>query len=497
MLIRNGVPADDVETRQFMEEMKLFVGMDDGSKDIFCSHLSVREYEAGETVFEEGENSAYAIVVQKGEFVYELYERVSTIFKESDVFGIAGIFTEKRDRGRVWTSTGGTIICIDYELFQKPEILGAEIMLNLYIRFQEYFGNLYRSGGDVFNYIDTLLIQDGGCAPGKNSIIAFLTEFLEKSGRKVFTTAKGYRSLVNGTGDDFRCLIDDPKIFAALDNIPGVIDARPLRDARGADFRSERFPEFRDHKLQKQAGDNAVKRHINMIVGIGGNGTFGGLQNLCDYLPESVQVFFVPVTIDSDVLGTETIGQHTGVEVGAEKVRCYLADAKTHHRCYFVEMMGAMGGFHALHSCVGAGAHLAVLPGHKYNLHAINKALASMDHAVIVVAEGYKKEERKAAEYKGNAAEYFRDELLNTGLKTKMRIYCEPFSRDIRGATPNNLDITLAQRMARKVAEMAAEGKSHLMPAVVGMKTGEIPFSEIRTNNSVSEEYVKVANRLY
>ena len=75
-------------------------------------------------------------------------------------------------------------------------------------------------------------------------------------------------------------------------------------------------------------------------MAIGGNGTFAGIQSLARFLPSHVQVFFVPVTIDSDVGGTETIGQHTAVEFGAEKIRCYIADAATHERCYILEMMG-------------------------------------------------------------------------------------------------------------------------------------------------------------
>ena len=43
------------------------------------------------------------------------------------------------------------------------------------------------------------------------------------------------------------------------------------------------------------------------------------------------------------------------------KVRSFVADAHTHQRCYIVEMMGADGGFHALHSCIGGGAHYAAL----------------------------------------------------------------------------------------------------------------------------------------
>ena len=63
----------------------------------------------------------------------------------------------------------------------------------------------------------------------------------------------------------------------------------------------------------------------------------------------------------------------------------------------------------------------------------------------------YKKEERKKEGYKGNAAVYFLDELLAVGLQTRQKIVCEGFSRDIRGASPNNKDIMLAQQMAHRL----------------------------------------------
>jgi 6-phosphofructokinase len=202
------------------------------------------------------------------------------------------------------------------------------------------------------------------------------------------------------------------------------------------------------------------------------------------------------VTIDSDISGSECIGEYTGVEVGAEKIRCYMADARTHKRIYIIEMMGARGGFHALYSCLGAGAHLAVLPSSDYPLTALCESLEKREDAVIVVAEGYKSEMRKKQKYIGNAAEFFRDELINTGLKTNQRIVCEGYSRDIRGAAPNNLDIMLAQRMARKLAQLIAAGKSRQMPAVRSDKEYAIPFDKITTDNSVMSELASLANRL-
>jgi len=235
---------------------------------------------------------------------------------------------------------------------------------------------------------------------------------------------------------------------------------------------------------------------VRVLIGVGGNGTLAGIKALSDLLPDSVQLFFIPVTIDSDIFGTECIGEHTGVQIGAEKILCYLADARTHHRIYIIEMMGAEGGYHALHSCLGAGAHLAVLPSSSYDPVLIAEALNRKESAVIVVAEGYKRDKRKEEGYSGNAAEYFRDELLKAGLGTRRRAICEGFSRDIRGAAPNYRDITLSQRMARQLTRLLKEGRSRVMPAILAGREYAIPFEEIRTDNSVESGLADLANRL-
>jgi 6-phosphofructokinase 1 len=345
--------------------------------------------------------------------------------------------------------------------------------------------------------MDVLMIQDGGCAPGYNPVTAFLTEYLEKAGRKVFMAAEGFRSVVTDRAEDYRCLIHAPDHYRTIEHIPGVIFAPPLRESSGADFRSERFPDFKESELQKKAAKNIANRKVSVVIAIGGNGTFMGIKSLSQYLPENVQTYFIPVTIDSDIYGTECIGENTGVEMGAEKIRCYMADARTHHRCYIIEMMGREGGYHALHSCLGAGAHLAVLPSSVLDLPRIANAIDNRTGAVVAVAEGYKSEERKKERFEGNAAEYFMKELVSTGVKIKQRIVCEPFSRDIRGARPNNMDIMLAQRMARKLVQLVNEGKNRQMPAVLSGKEYHIPFEEIRTDNSVESTLATLANRLY
>jgi len=348
----------------------------------------------------------------------------------------------------------------------------------------------------MFREIDVLLIQDGGCAPGYNPVTAFITYHLEGMGRKVYATLEGFKSLVKGKDSDFVRLIYRPELFKKVDHIPGVFHAAPLSEWRGAQLRSERYKEFLREEIQTRAAHTIKRKNVKAIIAIGGNGTFKGIMALCNLMPTSIQIFFVPVTIDSDIAGTECIGQNTGIEMGSEKIRCYMADARTHKRIYIIEMMGASSGFHALHSCLGSRAHLAVLPSSVIDHKKVVNALNQREECVIVVAEGYKKEERKAKGRKGSAAEYFYEELLATGIPIKRRVVCEPFSRDIRGAAPNNQDITLAQRMAYNVAEYLKAGTSRLMPAVRSGKGYAIPFNEISTDNMVEKDLLVLSDRL-
>lgn len=348
----------------------------------------------------------------------------------------------------------------------------------------------------MFREMDVLLIQEGGCAPGYNPVTAFITYHLEAHGRKVFGTLEGFKSLVSGKDNDFLRLVYDKDQFHLLDHVPGVFHAAPLSEWRGAQLRSERYKAFLRPEIQKKAAANIKKRKVRAIIAIGGNGTFKGIQSMCELIPTAVQVFFIPVTIDSDVAGTDCIGQHTGVELGAEKIRCYMADARTHKRTYILEMMGAQSGFHALHSCLGARAHLAVLPNSEIDHRAVAEAINKRDECVIVVAEGYKKKQREAEGNTDNAAEYFHKELVATGIPIHRKVVCEPFSRDIRGAAPNNQDITLAQRMAYNVASYLKAGTSRLMPAVLSGQEYAIPFNEIRTDNMKEKDLLVLSNRL-
>ncbi len=481
---------------EFFKGFPLLECLDDNEFETFKSLSSLHKYDAGEVIYAKGSSRDRIYLVYEGKLSLEKRNHVIRFFNEHDCFGEYSLINDSPRTSTVRCIQPTLLIEISILDLQNNEKFHAWAYGKLCRQFAFLLTTRRRHEEEMYREIDVLLIQDGGCAPGYNSVTAFLTEYLEKTGRRVFAAAEGFKSIVQGELSDFKRLAYNGSLYSEIEDYHGVVFTPPLREARGADFRSERYPEFKNPENQKKAATNLLNRQVKAIIGIGGDGTFKGLQGLSEFLTPDIQLFFVPVTIDSDIYGTECIGEHTGVEVGAEKISCYMADARTHERCYIIEMMGREGGYHALHSCLGSGAHLAVLPDSKFDMKRVARTIQSRRSTVIVVAEGYKINERKAEGYKQSAAHYFLDEIKVAKLEMTRRIVCESFARDVRGARPNNKDITLAQRMAKKLAFLMQTGQSRMMPAVLSGQEYAIPFSDIRTHNTVSSDLAVLANRL-
>jgi 6-phosphofructokinase len=486
----------DPSVFRLLRKVQTFKELDRSEIKILVSILKKWQYKSSEIVCREGNIGSTAYVVSEGEFFLDIMDRGIKSFYKGDFFGEIALVDAQPRMGTIHAIDNSVLYSIEADDLNNEKLISSRIAKKIYLGFARSISSYLREGSALYETMDVLMVQDGGCAPGYNPVTAFIAEYLCRAGRNVFIAAEGFKSVVSNFTSDYRCLVYDPELYKQIEHVPGVIFSPPLRDARGANFRSERYPEFKYVRIQKKAAKNIINRNVKVVIGIGGNGTFYGIKSLSELLPKNVQSFFVPVTVDSDVSGTDCIGEYTGVEIGSEKIRSYMADARTHKRTYIIEMMGARGGYHALRSCLGAGAHLAVLPNSNYDLKKIIKSMKERKNIVIVVAEGYKVKERKKRSYKGNAAEFFRDELLKAGLKSDQRIICEGFSRDIRGAQPNNLDIMLAQRMARTLARLIKDGKSRLMPAVLTEREYSIPFHKIDTDNTVSLELASLANRL-
>jgi len=147
--------------------------------------------------------------------------------------------------------------------------------------------------------------------------------------------------------------------------------------------------------------DTLVKFGVNILVVVGGDGTFAGAHELALRAQErklNIAVVGVPKTIDNDIYCVEkTFGFSTAVE----EARTAIAAAHNEARAAWngiglVKLMGRDSGFIAMHATLAnSDVNFCLIPEVPFTLDGVDGLLARLEkrlerrrHAVIVVSEG-------------------------------------------------------------------------------------------------------------
>ena len=187
-------------------------------------------------------------------------------------------------------------------------------------------------------------MTSGGDAPGMNAAIRAVTRAGICNGFNIMGIYRGYDGLIN-----------DEIIPFTTENVSGII----LNG--GTILKTARSKEFMTPEGKKKAYDNMVKRGIDALVVIGGNGSLTGAMHFArEY---DVCCIGLPGTIDNDLYGTDsTIGYDTTMNTIMECVDRIRDTAQSHERIFFVEVMGRDAGFLAQNSAIACGAEAAIIP---------------------------------------------------------------------------------------------------------------------------------------
>lgn len=345
-----------------------------------------------------------------------------------------------------------------------------------------------------------LVVFEGGNAPGYSAIAASLTEEAKKHGIELYAACEGFRSLTGDNLQDFRFvrLVSTPKEAYELNTkkIPANSTYKTFHDG-GSRYRSERYPLFKNPEKIQAAAKFVKSLKITHLIGVGGNGTLSGIQQLSKQL--NVLAGFVNISVDNDIFGDLSVGYLTGVEVGAQICHGLFNDAYTHKRIYCLEMMGRDSGRHALMSAAASRAHLVILPGFNLSdriLKDIAKRLNEESHALVVVAEGYARTHRPQDL---NAAEFFKRQLVASGLREGVtrRVVAEGYSRYIRGVEPLFIETAMAALKIHALFNAFESGMTEIMPYYLGeFDLGVRKFSEIQSSNQIDLNYIDLIDRL-
>lgn len=227
----------------------------------------------------------------------------------------------------------------------------------------------------------------GGDAPGLNAVIRGAVLSAVRRGWEVIGIKRGYAGLL---GDD-QCIPLTADSVRGIGHLGGTI----LRTTnRGNPFHypvthQDGSCEFIDRSDDLIQG--ARDRGIDAIVSIGGDGSLGIAQKLCD---KGMKIVGVPKTIDNDVSGTvTTFGFDTAVNTAVEAIDKLHTTAESHDRVIVMEVMGRHAGFIALHSGLAGTADVILIPEVPYDIDKVCEKVMARHNAgrhfsICVVAEG-------------------------------------------------------------------------------------------------------------
>ena len=314
------------------------------------------------------------------------------------------------------------------------------------------------------------IVTCGGLCPGLNNVIRSLFHELHHTYgvKKVLGFRNGYQGLDPDRGGE--PIVLTPEFVDDIHKEGGTV----LGTSRGpVDI--------------GQAVDNLIRRGVNMLFTIGGDGTQRGANAFFQEAKKrghDLAVVGVPKTIDNDVaFVVRTFGYLTAVEEAAKVLACAHTEAHSvQNGISLVKLMGRHAGF------IAGGATLAsqevnfclipevpfALDGEGGFLAALERRILQRAHAVIVVAEGAGQdllaadgEERDASgNLKLKDIGPFLREKIETHFKTRkipvtLR-YFDP-SYIIRGVPADAEDSIICDLFARHAVHAAMAGKTGLV----------------------------------
>ncbi|MBR6181096.1 MAG: 6-phosphofructokinase [Prevotella sp.] len=315
------------------------------------------------------------------------------------------------------------------------------------------------------------VLTSGGDAPGMNAAIRAVTRAGICNGFKIMGIYRGYDGLIN----------DEIQPFTT-ENVSGIIMSG------GTILKTARSKEFLTPEGRQKAYDNMVKRGIDALIVIGGNGSLTGAK---DFAREfDVCCIGLPGTIDNDLYGTDsTIGYDTTMNTIMDCVDRIRDTAQSHERIFFVEVMGRDAGFLAQNSAIASGAEAAIIPEESTEVDQLARFMErgirkSKKSCIVIVSESPK---CGALYY----ADRVRKEFPNFDVRVTILGHLQ------RGGRPTAHDRILASRTGVGAIEAIMQGQRNIMVGVRNNEVVYVPLVEaIRSDKPFDKKLIKVLDEL-
>jgi len=271
------------------------------------------------------------------------------------------------------------------------------------------------------------ILCSGGDVSGMNPAIKHFVEYSKNKGLKPYLIYDGYEGL-----------IDNAIFEASYEDVAGVM-------IRGGTFiRSSRSKRFMTPEFRKQAKENLDKHNIDMLLVLGGDGSFRGLHTF--YKEHGIKFCGIPSTIDNDINGTDyCLGVDTALNIIKTSIDAIRDTAASFRRAFVIETMGRDCGYLALISHLTSGSELCLIPERSYDLQSYKEEFKTQikngrKYFIAIVSEGIEQDSQEIADW-------FENEI---GMESRVSV----LGHIQRGGNPSIYD----RLMAYKFVNYAIDG---------------------------------------
>jgi len=324
------------------------------------------------------------------------------------------------------------------------------------------------------------IVTCGGLCPGLNNVIRSL--FLELNYGYGVPEVLGFRGGYSG--------LDPSRGVEPVKITPQLV--ADIHQKGGTILSSSRGPV--DIGV---AVDNLIRRGINILFTVGGDGTQRGANDLYQEARRrghALSVVGVPKTIDNDVgFVSRTFGFFSAVEEAVRVLDCAHTEARSvPGGISLVKLMGRHAGFITAGATVASqDVNFALIPEVPFALEpflaALKQRMLEKSHAVIAIAEGAGQDllaaDARGRDASGNVklkdigpflceriAAYFKSKDIPVVLR-----YFDP-SYQIRSSSANCEDALLCDLFARHAVHAAMAGKTGLVVGFLHEKFIHVPI---------------------
>ena len=296
------------------------------------------------------------------------------------------------------------------------------------------------------------VFTSGGDAPGMNACVRAVVRTGVHFGLKVFGIYRGYAGMIDGEIREM-----------GRRSVSGIIHQG------GTVLKTSRSPEFETPEGRQEAYKSLKEHGIKGVIGIGGDGTFRGLQSMVE--ETDMAIIGLPGTIDNDIYGTDfTIGYDTAVNTAIEAIDKIRDTAQSHDRLFLVEVMGRDAGFIGLETGIGGGAEEICIPEFRTDIdglaeHLERRHVQSKASLIMVIAEG---------DDAGDATEIGRKLKEKVGMSYRVTV----LGHIQRGGSPTSKDRLLASKLGYHAVKALMVGKAGIMLGELHNRISETPLEE-------------------